>query len=69
MQEDEDGEEGEPKVDTNNPDEALQSRPIVGLVMMKGFKYDGKGTWQKGTIYDPDNVFHVNQNIPPAGAN
>ena len=53
--EDEDDEEGEPKVDKNNPDPALQSRPIVGLRMMEGFRYDGKGTWHKGTIYDPDN--------------
>jgi uncharacterized protein (DUF2147 family) len=53
--EDEDGEEGEPKVDTNNPESALQSRPIMGLVIMEGFKYDGRGTWHKGTIYDPDN--------------
>lgn len=52
---DEDGEEGEPKVDKNNPDEALQSRPIMGLVMMEGFRYDGNGLWNKGTIYDPDN--------------
>ena len=52
---DEDGEEGEPKVDKNNPDPALQSRPIMGLDLMKGFKFDGKGTWKKGTIYDPDN--------------
>ena len=53
--EDEDGEEGEPKVDKNNPDPALQSRPIMGLDLMIGFKFDGKGTWKKGTIYDPDN--------------
>ena len=52
---DEDGEEGEPKVDKNNSDPALQSRPIMGLELMKGFKFDGKGTWKKGTIYDPDN--------------
>ena len=52
---DEDGEEGEPKIDKNNPDEALQSRPIMGLVLMEGFRYDGKGLWHKGTIYDPDN--------------
>ena len=52
---DEDGEEGEPKVDKNNSDPALQSRPIMGLQLMKGFKFDGKGTWKKGTIYDPDN--------------
>jgi uncharacterized protein (DUF2147 family) len=53
--EDEDDEEGEPKVDKNNPDPALQSRPIVGLRMLEGFRYDGKGMWHKGTIYDPDN--------------
>lgn len=52
---DEDDEEGEPKVDKNNPDPAMQSRPIMGLELMKGFKFDGKGTWKKGTIYDPDN--------------
>jgi uncharacterized protein (DUF2147 family) len=53
--EDEDGEEGEPKVDKNNPDPGLQSRPIMGLELMSNFEYDGKGTWKKGTIYDPDN--------------
>jgi len=46
---------GEAKVDTENPDEALRSQPIVGLLLMIGFKYDGKGLWHKGKIYDPDN--------------
>ena len=46
---------GEAKVDTENPDEALRSQPIVGLLMMSGFKYDVKGLWHKGKIYDPDN--------------
>jgi uncharacterized protein (DUF2147 family) len=54
-EDDEDGEAGEPKVDKNNPDAALQSRPIMGLQLMAGFVFDGKGTWKKGTIYDPDN--------------
>lgn len=53
--EDEGDEEGEPKIDKNNPDPALQSRPIMGLELMEGFKFDGKGTWKKGSIYDPDN--------------
>lgn len=52
---DDDGEEGEPKVDTNNPDPELRSRPIMGLKLMQGFEFDGKETWKKGTIYDPDN--------------
>jgi len=49
------GQAGEAKVDTENPDEALRSQPIVGLLLMSGFKYDGKGLWHKGKIYDPDN--------------
>jgi len=46
---------GIPKEDHNNPDPALRSRPIIGLVMMEGFVFDGKDTWHKGTIYDPNN--------------
>lgn len=54
--EDDEGEKpGVPKEDHNNPDPALRTRPIVGLVLMQGFRYDGKGEWHKGTIYDPDN--------------
>jgi uncharacterized protein (DUF2147 family) len=49
---DEHGEAGQEKVDTENPDPALQSRPIIGMVLMEGFLFDGKGTWANGTIYD-----------------
>ena len=49
------GPAGEAKVDTENPDEALRSQPIIGLLLMSNFKYDGKGLWHKGKIYDPDN--------------
>jgi uncharacterized protein (DUF2147 family) len=52
---DPDGEEGQPKVDTENPDPALQSRPIMGMVLMEGFVFDGDDTWAKGTIYDANN--------------
>ena len=53
--EDEGETEGIPKEDHNNADPSLRSRPIVGLVIMKDFVFDGKDTWHKGTIYDPDN--------------
>ncbi len=52
---DEQGMAGQPKVDRENPDEALRANPIIGLVIVEGFEYDGDGTWRKGTIYDPDN--------------
>jgi uncharacterized protein (DUF2147 family) len=53
-EDDEQGMAGQEKVDRENPDEALQSRPIVGLELMSDFVYAGKGKWKKGTIYAPD---------------
>lgn len=47
-------ENGKPKVDDDNPDPKLQSRPIMGLPLLQGFEYDKKDKeWQNGTIYDP----------------
>ena len=45
---------GQPKVDRKNPDQALQSRPILGLPLIQGFKYAGDNVWSDGTVYDPD---------------
>ena len=51
---DEPNENGKPKVDDDNPDPALQNRPIMGLVIVKDLKYDSKKKeWKGGTIYDP----------------
>jgi uncharacterized protein (DUF2147 family) len=46
---------GKPKVDDENPDPALQDRPIIGLVILKDFVFDGDEEWKDGTIYDPKN--------------
>jgi uncharacterized protein (DUF2147 family) len=46
-------EDGKPKVDKNNPDAKLKSRPIMGMVLMKDFEYDAKNVWDDGEIYDP----------------
>jgi uncharacterized protein (DUF2147 family) len=48
------GTPGQPKVDLNNPDKSLQSRPIVGLPLIQGFKYAGDNVWSDGSIYDPE---------------
>ncbi|WP_192821079.1 DUF2147 domain-containing protein [Rufibacter sp. LB8] len=45
--------DGKPKTDQFNPDSKLQSRPIIGLVFLKGFEPDGDNKWDDGTIYDP----------------
>lgn len=43
----------EPKKDVENPDPALRNRDVIGMTFLKDFVYDGKGTWEDGTIYDP----------------
>ncbi len=52
---DEQGMAGQEKVDRENPEGALRTRPIIGLVIMEGIKFKGKRSWHKGKIYDPDN--------------
>lgn len=46
---------GNPKVDRNNPDTQLRTRPIIGLEILTGFTYDGNNKWKGGRIYDPEN--------------
>ena len=46
-------EQGKPKTDKNNPDKALQSRPDLGLELLKDFTFDGEKIYEDGTIYDP----------------
>jgi uncharacterized protein (DUF2147 family) len=44
---------GQPKVDRLNPAPELRGRPILGLPLMVGFRYDGD-QWKDGRIYDPE---------------
>jgi uncharacterized protein (DUF2147 family) len=46
---------GQPKVDLENPDPELRERPILGLRILEGFRFDDRGRWSGGTIYDPAN--------------
>ncbi|MDR6785010.1 uncharacterized protein (DUF2147 family) [Pedobacter africanus] len=45
-------EKGTVKTDVKNPEKSLQSRPILGLEILKDFVYDD-GKWTDGKIYDP----------------
>lgn len=45
-------ENGKPKTDNKNPDKARHTDPIIGSVMLKNFVFNGKSTWEDGTIYD-----------------
>ena len=50
-----DPETGEKKLDKNNPDPALRTRKRLGLRVLQDFTFSGKGVWENGTIYDPEN--------------
>ena len=45
--------DGKPKVDENNPEQSLKSRPLLGLEILRGFTFDGEDVWRGGKIYDP----------------
>ena len=45
---------GQPKMDKNNPEKSLQSKPLVGAVILHDFVFD-KSEWNSGHIYDPQN--------------
>jgi len=47
-------ENGQPKRDKENPEQALRDRPIIGLVLMRDFSYEGDATWSGGKVYDPE---------------
>lgn len=46
-------EQGKPKVDKDNPDEKLRTRPILGMVILKDLAYDEDNEYEDGNIYDP----------------
>jgi uncharacterized protein (DUF2147 family) len=46
---------GKPKVDENNPKELLRKEPLLGLLLLKGFRKEDEINYEGGTIYDPKN--------------
>ena len=45
---------GKSRLDANNPDKSKRIQPIIGLIILKGFKFDGDEEWEDGDIYDPE---------------
>ncbi|MCX6155356.1 MAG: DUF2147 domain-containing protein [Candidatus Kapabacteria bacterium] len=41
-------------VDEKNPNPSLRNQPIIGLVLLRDFRFDGE-IWKDGNIYDPNN--------------
>ena len=53
-------EDGSVKLDTNNKDETLRSRGILGLELLSGFAAGGEGPWKGG----PDLQSRKRQDLP-----
>lgn len=49
-------ETGQPDLDDKNPDPSLRDRPVLGLVILRGFdlRPDDGARWTGGSIYDPE---------------
>lgn len=43
---------GAPRVDTENPEASLRTRPLCGLPVVGDFERQGPGSWDDGFIYD-----------------
>jgi uncharacterized protein (DUF2147 family) len=47
---------GRPRLDKENPNPALRSRPVIGLTILSNMKPVGNDRWA-GTIYNPDDGY------------
>jgi len=47
--------DGKARSDEKNNDTSLRNRPLLGLVLLKDFKYDEDNVWNQGKVYDPKN--------------
>jgi uncharacterized protein (DUF2147 family) len=45
--------DGNPKTDKRNPDKTLRTRPIIGIDIFTGLKFDN-GIWNGTEIYSPE---------------
>ncbi|WP_373086431.1 DUF2147 domain-containing protein [Sneathiella sp.] len=48
------GADGKPVIDKNNSDDALKSRPILGMELLTAFVPSGSNEWDGGKIYNPE---------------
>jgi uncharacterized protein (DUF2147 family) len=58
-----------PLHDANNPDPALRSRPMIGVLIISDFHREASGEWVDGKIYDPNDgkTYKSKMNLAPDG--
>jgi uncharacterized protein (DUF2147 family) len=55
--------DGKPKVDDKNPDASQHNVPLMGLNLLRDFKFVNDNHWEGGTIYNPRDGKKYNCNI------
>jgi uncharacterized protein (DUF2147 family) len=60
-------ENGQPHLDKNNPDPALQSRPILGLMIMADLQPNPERTYLEGQVYNSRNGKVYDVYLTPKG--
>ncbi|MBD2701670.1 DUF2147 domain-containing protein [Spirosoma sp. BT702] len=60
---------GKPKTDSRNTDVSKRSRPLMNMVLMYNFKYDGDNVWSDGKIYNPEDGKEYNCKMTLQDAN
>ncbi len=58
---------GQPQVDLNNPNPALRTRPILGLLIMAGLQSNDDNTYLEGRVYNSDDGKIYDVYLTPAG--
>ena len=52
-----------PNLDNNNPDKTKINNPVIGLLILTGFKFNGDDKWEGGKIYDPESGKTYSSNL------
>ena len=55
-------EQGNPRIDRNNPDPQKRTQPLLGIDVLTGFKFDGNA-WKGGKIYSFNRGKYYNAQI------
>lgn len=60
--------DGSPRLDSENPDPALRSRPWCGIEVVTGLKKKKDGVWEGGKVYDPKSGSSYDFDLKTSGA-
>lgn len=63
------GKDGKPRRDAKNDDKSLRKRPIMGLRVLWDLEYEGKGEWEDGEIYNPEDGESYDAELEEVDAN